>query len=58
MVFAPQTTLKGISITSQDLQDIRDIQPFVLTSDDIVKYKLTYVGKESVDEIDCYAFDV
>ena len=58
IVFAPQTTLRGISITAQDLQDIRDIQPFVLTSDDIAKYKLTYAGKETIDQIDCYAFEV
>ena len=62
IVFAPPTTLgKGrssISMTPQDLQDIQNIQPFVLTSDDIAKYNLKYVGKESVDEIDCYAFDV
>jgi hypothetical protein len=58
IVFAPQNTLQRIGITPQDLQDIRDIQPFVLTSDDIGKYKLTYAGKETIDEIDCYAFDV
>jgi hypothetical protein len=58
IVYAPQNTLKNIGITAQDLQDIREIQPFVLTSDDISKYKLTYAGKEKVDEIDTYVFDV
>src|SRR5256884_8132727 len=27
IVFAPQVTLKGISMTSEDLQDLREIQP-------------------------------
>src|SRR5262249_31166140 len=58
VVYAPLTTLKRISMTPQDLQDLREIQPFVLTSDDIWKYNLKYVGKEAVDEINCYAFDV
>jgi len=58
IVRAPQPTLQGIQVTSQDLQDIRDIQPFVLTSDDIQKYKLSYVGKEKIDEVDSYVFDV
>jgi hypothetical protein len=58
VVFAPQSTLRNIGITPQDLQDIRDIQPFVLTSDDIGKYKLDYIGKEDVDEIGCYVFEV
>ena len=58
IVFAPANTLKGIQLTPQDLQDIREIQPFVLTSDDINKYKLKYRGKEMLDDIDCYSFDV
>lgn len=58
VVFAPQNTLKGIVLTPEDMQDFREIQPFVLTSDDIQKYKLTYKGKEKVDEIDNYVFDV
>ena len=58
IVSAPPTTLRNISLTPQDLQDIREIQPFVLTSDDIGKYNLKYLGKEMVDEIDCYVFDV
>jgi len=58
VVRAPQNTLQGIQLTPQDLQDIREIQPFVLTTDDINKYKLTYAGKEKIDEIDSYVFDV
>ncbi len=58
VVYAPQSTLRGIQLTPQDLQDIREIQPFVLTSDEIGKYKLTYGGKEQVDEIDCFVFEV
>jgi hypothetical protein len=55
---APPNTLQNISLTPEDLQDIREIQPFVLTSDEIGKYTLKYLGKEMVDEIDCYVFDV
>jgi hypothetical protein len=55
---APPNTLRDISLTPEDMQDIREIQPFVLTSDDVAKYNLKYIGKEMVDEIDCYVFDV
>jgi len=55
---APPNTLQTISLTPEDMQDIREIQPFVLTSDDISKYTLKYLGKEMIDEIDCYVFDV
>jgi hypothetical protein len=58
IVYAPPDTLKGFSLSPEDLQDLREIQPFVLTSDEITKYKVTYVGKELIDDIDCFAFDV
>ena len=62
VIYAPPVTLgKGrssIVMSPEDIQDIQNIQPFVLTSDDIQKYNVKYVGKEMIDEIDCYAFDV
>ena len=58
VVSAPASTLQDISLTSEDLQDFREIQPFVLTIDDIGKYDIKYLGKEMIDEIDCYVFDV
>ncbi|HEX4997920.1 MAG TPA: hypothetical protein VFY29_06830 [Terriglobia bacterium] len=57
-VLAPPSTLRRISMTMQDLEDIRSIQPFVLTTDDIRKYDLKYKGRERIDEIGCYVFDV
>lgn len=56
VVFAPVTTLKNINLTPQDDQDLRSVQPFVLTSDDISKYDIRYIGKEKVDDIECYKF--
>ena len=58
VISAPPDTLKGLQLTSEDLQDFREIQPFVLTSDDVAKYSVKYLGKEAVDDIDCYVFDV
>src|SRR5688572_23115985 len=62
IIYAPPVTLgtgrSQISMSPEDIQDIQNIQPFVLTSDDIQKYNVKYVGKEMIDEIDCYAFDV
>ena len=58
VILAPADTLKGISLTPEDLQDFREIQPFVLTIDDIGKYNVKYLGKEMIDEIDCFVFDV
>ena len=57
VIYAPVNTLHLI-LTPQDEQDLRSVQPFVLTSDDIGKYDVRYVGKQKVDEIDCYQFTV
>ena len=58
IVKAPPVSLKRLSMTPEDLQDLKEIQPFVLTSDDIGKYNLKYLGREKIDEISCYSFDV
>ena len=58
VTFAPPPTLKGIDLSEQDLDDLRNIQPFVLNSDDLPKYNVTYVGRQQVDELSCYIFDV
>ncbi len=34
------------------------MQPFVLTTEEIGKYDINYVGKEKLDEINCYKFSV
>ena len=46
VVFAPQTTLQLISMSPEDLDDIRHRLPFVLTSDEIPEYQIMYVGQQ------------
>ncbi|HEY2456268.1 MAG TPA: hypothetical protein VGI13_03115 [Candidatus Acidoferrum sp.] len=58
VTFAPPDSLQRISISQQDLDDIRNVQPFVLTTTELPKYNVTYVGRQQVDELSCYIFDV
>lgn len=58
VTYAPMNTLHVLLLTPQDLQDLRSVQPFVLTSEDIGKYDIQYNGKEKLDEINCYKFAV
>ena len=60
VVFAPQSSLEngGISITKEDLGDIRNRLPFVLTSDEVPEYNILYVGQQQEDELHCYVFDI
>jgi hypothetical protein len=56
--FAPQPSLRQISLSPQDYEDFRNKMPFVLTTEDIPKYSLLYVGEQKVDELDTYVFDI
>jgi hypothetical protein len=58
VTFAPQNTLERIQMSPADVSDIEQRLPFVLTTEDVGQYNLTYVGRQKVDEVDCYIFDV
>ncbi|MBV9888310.1 MAG: hypothetical protein JO119_17325 [Acidobacteria bacterium] len=58
VISAPPPTLERIQLSQQDLDDVEHVQPFVLTSDELPKYDVTYVGRENIDELGTYVFDV
>jgi len=58
VVFAPENTLQRVSMSPSDLQDIQHGYPSVLTAEEIGAYDVKYVGRQKVDEVDCYVFDV
>jgi hypothetical protein len=58
VVFAPQNTLTQIIMMPEDIQSLRHLMPFVLTSDDVPEYDVLYVGQQQEDELHCYVFDI
>lgn len=58
VTYAPPDSLQRISLTQQDFDDISNAQPFVLTTTELPKYNVTYVGRQQVDELSCYVLDV
>jgi hypothetical protein len=60
VISAPPPTLEraGMSLSQQDLDDVERVQPFVLTTTDLPKYDVKYVGREQLDELSTYVFDV
>jgi hypothetical protein len=48
----------GLSLSQQDLDDVEHVQPFVLTTADLPKYDVKYIGREQLDELSTYVFDV
>jgi hypothetical protein len=58
ITYAPPDSLRRITMSKQDLDDLKNIQPFVLTVQDLPKYNISYVGRQIVDELHTYVFDV
>jgi hypothetical protein len=58
VVRAPVSTLEAFQLTPEDMEDMRSVQPFVLTTPELPKYLIRYLGHQNVDEIGCYVFAV
>jgi hypothetical protein len=58
ILFAPMSTISELEITAADLEDLGGVNAFALEASKINQYNFTYVGKERIDELDLYIFDV
>jgi hypothetical protein len=58
IVERPESTLTRMHLLSEDLDVIQRMPAYPLTSAQLPKYNLKYIGKEKVDEVDCYLFQV
>lgn len=58
IIYAPMPTLKEISVTPEDLEDLGGVNPFALEPRNISMYTFSYIGKQRIDELDLYVFDV
>src|SRR5256714_2090673 len=54
--FFPMPTFAGM--TPEDLEDLGGVNPFALEAAKLDQYNFKYVGKERIDELDLYVFDV
>ncbi len=57
ITYFPPSTAK-VNISKEDMQDFAGVQPFALAIEDLPKYQVTPVGKERIDELNTYIFDV
>lgn len=58
VVERPQSTMPHFFLQSEDLDGLQRIPAFPLTTAQLANYNLKYLGKEQVDEVDCYIFQV
>jgi hypothetical protein len=54
----PQSSLQFLEMGPEDFQSLARMPAYPLTTGQLAKYELKYLGKELVDEIDCYIFKV
>jgi hypothetical protein len=58
ITYFPPSSLVELQITAEDMRDLAGVQPFALTTEDLPKYNVNYVGKEKIDELNTYLFEV
>ena len=58
MVGKPSDTLTHIKLTDEDFQDLREIQPLLLTTDRFFMYETAFKGEEVVEGTDCWILQV
>src|SRR5215472_5655041 len=54
--FAPESTLRKISLSEDDLDDIHERIPFLILADEVRFLSITYAGRQHVDQLDTYVF--
>jgi hypothetical protein len=58
VTFSEQPTLREVQLTETDFEDIRIFMQWILTTDEVPQYNLTYAGQQHVDDLDTYVFHV
>lgn len=54
----PFNSLKRLILTPEDSEDIRHIQPLMLTPEMLPRYRVRFRGEENVDGVDCWAVEI
>lgn len=58
VIFAPQPSLRRVTMSPEDFADLENRVPFALSSDETHQYNIVYAGQQRVDELDTFVFDV
>ncbi len=58
LVGRPQRNLKRLQLTDEDFRDVREVNPFVLTRDELLFYQPKFQGRETMDGIACLVYRI
>ena len=54
----PSLSLHRLRMTEEDFRDVREVQPFLFTKDELWLYDTRLRGEEKVDGVDCWVLEV
>jgi hypothetical protein len=58
IIYAPISTLKGLEVSPEDIDNLGGVNPFAIEPKSLSNYNFAFVGKEKIDELDLFVFDV
>ena len=58
ILYNPISTLRDFNVGREDIDNLGGVDPFAIEPKSIGNYTFTFVGKEKIDELDLYVFDV
>lgn len=58
ILYFPISTIKEITITPEDIEDLGGVNPFALEPSKVDLYGFKFVGKQKIDELNLYVFDI
>lgn len=58
ILFAPISTVQELEITAEDIENLGGINPYAIEPKMVGFYSFTYLGKEKIDELNLYVFEV
>ncbi len=58
VTFSPVSTLTELTVTPEDLEDLGGVNPFAIEPRYIPEYNFKIVGKEKIDDLDLFVFEV
>ncbi|CAN5600904.1 hypothetical protein BH20ACI4_BH20ACI4_30780 [soil metagenome] len=58
ITYFPMSTIKEVQITNTDIEDLGGVNAFALEPGTIPQYNFAFIGKEKIDDLNLYVFDV
>ncbi len=58
ITYFPMSTVTDVEITATDIEDLGGVNAFALEPEMVPQYNFTFLGKEKIDDLNLYVFDV